>query len=122
MPHIHISFTPNLPAQDNLETLALNLHHAISPVVTSGVENFKSYILPLNRIVFASNDKEKALLRIDIRMYAGRSDEVKQQVAEIIINEAKKLFTDASCTTPTEISVEVRDIEKENSHSALIND
>lgn len=121
MPHIHISFTPNLPAQDNLETFALNLHRAISPVVASGVDNFKSYILPLNRVVLGNNDQEKALLRIDIRMYAGRSDEVKQQVADITLNEAKKLLSASSCTTPTEVSVEIRDIKKENAYSAVIN-
>lgn len=121
MPNIHITYTPNLPAQENLETLALNIHHAVSPIVASDVDNFKSYILPVARSVIGRNVQEKAVLHIDLRMYAGRTEEVKKQVADIIISEAKKLFTTGAGGPLTQISVEVRNIDKDHSHKVMIN-
>lgn len=121
MPNIHITYTQNLPAQEKLEAFALNIHHAVSPVVASDVDNFTSYILPVVRSVIGRNAQEKAVLHIDLRMYAGRTEEVKQRVADIIISEAKKLFTTNAGGPLTQISVEVRNIDKAHSHKVMIN-
>ncbi|VEJ53563.1 hypothetical protein [Pragia fontium] len=41
MPQIKLTYTPNLPAQDKLESFVLQLHQAVSPIISSDVSSFK---------------------------------------------------------------------------------
>ncbi|SQI35627.1 5-carboxymethyl-2-hydroxymuconate isomerase [Leminorella richardii] len=120
MPNIHVTYTPNLPGKEKLEKFALQIHSLVSPVIASDAENFKTYLVPAPHTVIGLGKQDKAVIHVDFRMFAGRSEAVKQEVAKIILASAKSLFTSAN-GVKTEISVEVGNLDNDNYHKIVIN-
>ncbi|GKX57213.1 hypothetical protein SOASR030_33250 [Leminorella grimontii] len=120
MPNIHVTYTPNLPAKEKLDDFALQIHSALAPVIASDASNFKTYLIPIAHAVIGLGNKEKAVMHVDFRMFAGRSAAVKQEVAKIILTKAKALFG-AAGGIETEITVEVGNLDNDNYHKVIVN-
>lgn len=120
MPNIHISYTDNLPAQDQLEAFATALHTLITPVIKTEVGNFKTFITPVARYVSGDGQAKKAFLQIDFRMLPGRSDEVKKETANIILAQAAHFFS-VENGIETRLIVEVGEIDQPNYYKTSIN-
>lgn len=120
MPNITVTYTPNLPTEEKLESFALEVHEAVAPIIGSGAANFKTYLIPIERSVIGLNDETKAVVHIDFRMFGGRSAVVKQEVASTILTLAKKWLS-LQGTVTTEISLEVGELDNDNYHKIIIN-
>lgn len=120
MPNIQMSYTTNLPAQDQLEAFALSVHNLVAPVVVTDVGNFKTFFNPVVRYAAGAGNTQKAFLQIDFRMLPGRTPEVKKEAADIILAQAAKYFSVAN-GVETSITVEIGTIDKENYHKVIVN-
>lgn len=120
MPNIQMSYTANLPAQEKLEAFAQKVHTLLAPVVVTDVGNFKTFFYPITRYVCGAGNPDKAFLQIDFRMLPGRTPEVKQAAAEIVLAQAALHFT-AEQGVETSITVEIGEIDKENYHKVIVN-
>ncbi|MBK5144348.1 hypothetical protein I2494_11565 [Budviciaceae bacterium BWR-B9] len=120
MPQIHITYTPNLPSQSQLESFVIQIHQSVSPLISSDASNFKTYLTPIERSVIGLADKEKAVMHIDFRMFAGRSASIKQEVAKTILALAKSTFSQPN-GVETEITLEVGNLDNDNYHKVIVN-
>lgn len=120
MPNITVTYTPNLPTEEKLESFALQIHQAVAPIIGSGAANFKTYLIPIERSVIGLDDKTKAVVHIDFRMFGGRSEAVKQDVAKTILALANQLLAKQGGIA-TEISLEVGELDNDNYHKIIIN-
>lgn len=120
MPNIQMSYTTNLPAQEQLEAFALSIHTLVAPVVVTDVGNFKTFFHPVTRYTAGAGNTQKAFLQIDFRMLPGRTPEVKKEAAEIILAQASKFFS-VENGIETSITVEIGTIDKENYHKVIVN-
>ncbi|WP_157952955.1 5-carboxymethyl-2-hydroxymuconate Delta-isomerase [Limnobaculum parvum] len=120
MPQIHITYTPNLPSQPQLEPFVIQIHNAVAPLISSDTSNFKTYLMPIERSVIGLADKEKAVMHIDFRMFTGRSAAIKQEVAKTILLLARNTFSSPN-GVETEITLEVGNLDNDNYHKVIIN-
>jgi len=112
MPHLNLEYTSNLGGKSPDAELLLRLHHVLESVAGIRIGNCKSRWREVDRWVVGAGEGESGFVHLDIRVFDGRSEEVRRAVGATALDILKRHFLPAPPGVELQITVEVREIRK----------
>lgn len=108
MPHIILEH--NLSAQDLedetlINTICKKLHRKLSQQETVKLESIKTRSIEVSNLIFADNLKKVTFAHVQLKLLAGRSEELKKKMSEALLEVLQNEIPGGS------LSVEVLELE-----------
>ena len=110
MPHIILEYSANLRQIVDFNKLFLDLHFLLHEHGDIAIKNCKSRALKLDDYLLADGKEEHGFVHLTIRIFAGRSSDLKKKISEQIRDLLLRYFNQPG----TEITVEIVDIDRES--------
>ena len=112
MPHLTLEHTSNVRPTREFDDLFEQLHAVLAE---NGVKiaNCKSRAMERSRFYVAEGDHSSAFVHLDVRFMEGRSPESKQTIGQKLLGALRECFVPPSEITDLQITVEIRDIERQ---------
>jgi 5-carboxymethyl-2-hydroxymuconate isomerase len=113
MPHLHMEYTPNLPALD-VGTALLRLNQTLMASGQFAAEfDIKSRAVQVGAFRVGTGLGERAFVHVKLALLSGRSAEVKKQLSQSLLAVLQEL-----CEWPADVEVqlcaEILDIDRES--------
>lgn len=108
MPHIIVEYTDHLNV--DLEKLTIELHRTLVGQETVKEEAVKTRAIPVKATVVGTGKCHDKMIHIQLKLLPGRSDELRQSMAEALFNTVKKVVFDDHIS----ISVETSELHAES--------
>jgi 5-carboxymethyl-2-hydroxymuconate isomerase len=112
MPHLCLEYTANVPQKIDFDTLFSELHHTLSDVGRIDIGNCKGRAVRLENYYVADGKADVAFVHLEVRLFAGRPDELKQQIAAALMNVLKAHFAQTGAGPAVQFSLEMRDVHQ----------
>jgi len=91
MPQITLEYTANILEKDLANALP-EIHHIVCEMLKTELANCKSRLQSVENYVIGDGAKDNAFVHLTIALLPGRSTELLQSTAEIILNKLKNYF------------------------------
>ncbi len=112
MPHLRLEYTANVPQKVDFQTLFADLQEALARVGGIPMANFKSRAYRLDTYRIADGSDDEAFVHLDVRMFEGRSDELKQAMLAAVMEVLKAHYAPTGAGPNVQVSVEIQDIRR----------
>ncbi len=107
MPHVVIDYSEKLAAQVPPKSLLKNVHQSVAQSGLFNVASIRSRMQSFDN--FCLGAEKQNFLHVCIKLFAGRSDEQKTQLTQLVISQLQQLSL-----TDVIVSCECTDIHKES--------
>lgn len=112
MPQITLHYTANITSSVHFDEMFLKIHRILNETGGVDIGNCKSRALRFEDYFIGEGKPEKAFVHLDVALLEGRSDEVKSELGNEILEYLKSAYGTAIKQTDLQITVEIRDIPK----------
>lgn len=112
MPHLRLEYTANIPHKVDSQALFADLQEALARVGGIPMANFKSRAYRLDAYRIADGSPDQAFVHLDIRMFEGRPDELKQAMLAAVMDVLKAHYPPTEAGPNVQLSVEIQDIRR----------
>lgn len=102
MPHIIVEYTEHLSI--DVPKLTIELHRALVAQDTVKEEAVKTRAIPVEATVVGTGKCHDKMIHINLKLLPGRSDELRQTMAEALFNTVKKVVFDDHISISVETS------------------
>lgn len=113
MPHLTLEYSQNAADGSDLVDLMRSLHEVVSESAGIKMDNCKSRAYAARDFHVGAGGGEQGFVHLDIRFLEGRPAAVKHSVGEQAGRCLVEWFQPAMETLELQVTVEVRDIERE---------
>ena len=103
MPHIIIEHDKEVATQINLSLLCKSLHSTLADQETVKPEAIKTRTIEIDHVIVADGTNNK-MIHVEVRLLGGRSDSLKETMANALFLRAQELLVDISCSLTVNIS------------------
>ena len=103
MPHIIVEYSETLTALD-VPKLVMELHHDLATRETINIHAIKSRAIPVQYVLVGNNDELDKMIHITLKLLPGRSDELKKEMAQGLIDKSKHLAHDERVSVTCEVA------------------
>ena len=114
MPHIRLEYTDNINIPTNFDDLFKKLHRVLVEYGDIDINNCKSRAIKLDRYLFSDGQTNGSFVHLDVRIFAGRSEEVLHTIGEHLRSVLAENFVKDKARDNVQITIEVQEIKKEN--------
>lgn len=112
MPHLRLEYTANVQQKTGFDALFSELHHALANVGGINIGNCKGRAFRLDDYYVADGQAGVAFVHLDVRILAGRPDELKQTIGAALMDVLKAHYAPSGAGPEVQLSVEIQDIHK----------
>lgn len=112
MPHLRLEYTANVPQKVDFQALFADLQGTLARVGGIPMANFKSRAYRLDNYRIADGNADQAFVHLDIRMFEGRPDELKQAMLAAVMDVLKAHYPPVDGGPNVQLSVEIQDIRR----------
>jgi len=112
MPHLRLEYTANIAQKVDFQALFADLQGALSRVGGIPMANFKSRAYRLDAYRIAEGSPDQAFVHLDIRMFEGRPDDLKQAMLAAVMDVLKSHYAATGAGPEIQFSVEIQDIRR----------
>ncbi|WP_434777005.1 5-carboxymethyl-2-hydroxymuconate Delta-isomerase [Neisseria sp. Ec49-e6-T10] len=118
MPLMCIQYSEHLPNKQKIKSFVVEAHEYIASLVNTELNSFKTRIVPVAEFIVGDGktDEQRAVLFVDFRMLPGRTDEVKKQVGDYLLQKAQAAFQEGITRIQVHIQVQVGQLDAPNYH------
>ncbi len=113
MPHLTLEYTDNIQADINFEDLFSELHGVLVQFADIDINNCKSRAIKLDNYFISDGVNPDSFVHLSVRIFSGRSDELKKTIGEQLKNVLIDKFTNQSNKASPQITIEIQEINKE---------
>jgi 5-carboxymethyl-2-hydroxymuconate isomerase len=103
MPHIIIEHDHQTKNEVDLKAFAQNMHDVLALQETVKLEAIKTRTIEIQNLIIADNSIER-IVHITVLLLKGRSDELKQKMAEALFDKAKVFFQEQSISVTVNVT------------------
>lgn len=103
MPHIRIEHSKEIADAIYIDNLARELHELLGEQESIEPNNVKTRSIQVDN-VYLGKDIEQNFLHITVQLLPGRSDELKDEIAEALFNRTKEVSQAHTCRISVELS------------------
>lgn len=111
MPHLHLEYSPNLENCIDMAGLCDELRRTAAGIETFPLAGVRVRATRVDHCAIADGNPKHGFIHLTIRLRAGRSQPVKQDVIERIFDALKDFTAPAMGTLSLALSAEMRDID-----------
>jgi len=112
MPHLTLEYTANIPAPKDPAQIMKAMHEVLHEVGGVKIENCKSRIKAADPFFISRGEESAAFLHLDVRLIEGRTNELKQEIGDGLLDILKQEYKKEMQTRDLQITVEIRDIKR----------
>jgi len=113
MPQIKLEYTDNIPDKINFEDTFSKIHHLLHDIAGIAIHNCKSRAVKLDKYYIGDGISKSKFVHLEIALLEGRTKEIKQRIAEEILQILKKNYLTKRLIDDLQVTVEIKDIKKE---------
>lgn len=113
MPHITLQYSDNIAGRMDFDTMFSKIHDALGEMAGIDIKNCKSRAIKLADYRVAGGGAELAFAHLEVRILAGRSDELKGAIGGRLLGILKDHIQDADPERNPGITVEICDIQRQ---------
>ncbi len=113
MPQISLEYSSNITQKVESALLLGEITSVISAAAEIPVGNFKSRLLRREEYLVGEGDERDAFVHLDVGIFSGRTLDVKRRIGEDCIEYLEEYFSLSAGELSLQITVEIRDMEKE---------
>ncbi len=103
MPHITVEYCDTLTALD-VPKLVMELHKDLATRDTIDIHGIKSRAIPVQYVLVGDNNDFDKMIHITLKLLPGRSDALKREMAQGLIDVSKHLAHDERVSVTCEIA------------------
>lgn len=111
MPHFHIEYSGNLEKTVDMSALCEVVRATAAGIDTFPMPGIRVRAIPADHWAVADGDPKHGFIDIEIRLRAGRSDEVKRDATQQIFDAVKSFLAPVLSYHSLALSLEMRDID-----------
>ncbi len=112
MPHVVLEYSDNLVDRPDLGRLLLEIHEALLATGAFVRDDIKSRAIRHDTYAVADGAPGRGFVAVEVRILAGRSDEVKAAAADGVLAALERAFPESLARQPVGLSVEIRDMDR----------
>ena len=113
MPHIILQYTNNISSKKDFNSLFLGIHTLLLKKAGINPENCKSRAIKLTDYYIGKGDKPNAFVHLEIRIFQGRSLEIKQEIGNEVLKLLKNHFDDIPENMDIQYTIEIIEMNPE---------
>jgi 5-carboxymethyl-2-hydroxymuconate isomerase len=115
MPHIIIEHSNNLKIERKIfEDFLVAIHQGLAAMGEFKIEDIKSRVYSSDLFLVGAPGVERGFVHCSLIIFPGRSAETKKTASQLILNQLQQHFENHFSNHPIELTVEVREIERES--------
>ncbi|WP_131782404.1 hypothetical protein [Legionella gresilensis] len=107
MPHLVLEYSNNIDIRPEVITFFAKAHSLLEKMLPTKLSSCKSRCISYDNFYIGSGQIDNAMIHLTLKMLAGRSDSVKEQVGQKLIELMKKCFQQRNKNLNLEFSVEI---------------
>jgi len=111
MPHIHITYSANLEDVIDITDLCNTLRLACIEFGVAPVAGVRVRAVKCDHYSIADGDAKHGYIDFSVRLREGRTDEIKQNLTNVLFAAAQSYLADQFKTHSIALSMETRDID-----------
>jgi 5-carboxymethyl-2-hydroxymuconate isomerase len=119
VPQISIEYSSNLGGSFDARGLAARVHELVAATVDTELANCKTRIIELSQFVIGDGGEDQAMIHVDIRILSGRPEATKRQLGEKVMAALQGMAAKPP-ELKVQLTVEVRELDRENYHKQLV--
>jgi 5-carboxymethyl-2-hydroxymuconate isomerase len=113
MPHLTLQYTSNIAQKVDFDNLFAQCHRILADVGGIKIENCKSRAIKLDDYTIGSGEPDDAFVHVDLKFLAGRTEALKQEIGNHILNILRKTYTPSLAERNLQITIQIQDIQRE---------
>jgi len=113
MPHLTLEYTANVGQPVDSGTVFLQIHRMLAEVGGVKIAHCKSRSRAVENFFIAEGGENAGFVHLDLRLLAGRSVQLKQELGTAALKILEQHFSTALGKLELQITVSVIDIERE---------
>jgi 5-carboxymethyl-2-hydroxymuconate isomerase len=111
MPHLILEYSDNIPGIPEFKKLFSELHQVLVQVADIDIRNCKSRAIKLDNFSIADGQNTTSFVHLSLRIFSGRSDEIKIKMGENLRRVLADNFCPESSAKDVLITVEIDEID-----------
>lgn len=112
MPHLRLEYSSNVTGVPKASVLFEKLHAAMHDVAHISQANCKSRMLKTSDYFVADGSYGQAFVHLEVRLLAGRSNELKQSLGEALLQLLLQEIGEHNSTLDLQTTVELVEMER----------
>lgn len=112
MPIINFEYTDNLKIQPKIKEFLLKTHHTLVREINTDLTTCRSSIYQVSDYVIGDGNINNAYIIMRIQMLPGRTDQVKNHLGELLLEEINAAFGDEIKRCNTQVRVYLTETDK----------
>ena len=113
MPHLLLEYSDNVSPDRSFEALGESLHEALAVFETFKLADIKSRWMAREGFRHGNGDRKNAFVHLRLEILSGRPAALKKTVGVKLLELLKQEFAQASKDLHLDISLEIRDLDRE---------
>lgn len=112
MPVLNFEYTSNIPIDHKVHDFLLETHHLLVREIKTDLPTCRSSICKITNFLIGDGHQDNAAISLTIRMLPGRSDEIKDRVGHLLLQNIKNYFADDISNLNMQIRVYLTETDK----------
>ena len=113
MPQIILQYTDNIIQKKDFIHLFSKIHTALSGSAGINPENCKSRAIKLTDYFIGDGDKSNAFVHLELRIFQGRTEDIKQHIGNEVLKLLQKYFDDIPENLDIQYTIEIIEMNPE---------
>ena len=118
MPQIRIEYSANVASSFDARGFAGRVHEIVPAMVDTDLGNCKTRLVELSHFLVGDGSSEHAMIHVDVRILSGRSQPQKEQLGKAVLAALEESVRESHLKV--QMTVEVRELDRDNYHKRLI--
>ena len=114
MPQISLEYSTNAKVKTSWKRIFHSIHGIIHKETGVDMENCKSRAISRDSFYIGEGGDAKAFVHLEVALLAGKTEKVKHKTGELLLHLLGQDFEGQTPETALQITVELRDISREN--------
>lgn len=119
MPHLTLEFTAPLPVALDLQSVLAGLHRVLGDLGYFRLAELKSRAVPLECTRIGDGARPGVFVHLTVAILSGRDPLSRQRISEVCLTELLTQFDAITRRFPCDVTVEVREMERESYGKAM---
>ncbi|WNI16062.1 5-carboxymethyl-2-hydroxymuconate Delta-isomerase [Actinacidiphila sp. ITFR-21] len=112
MPHLVLEYSGNVRDDIRSGPLLRELHGVLALAGGFRVQDFKGRAVRMADYAIGDGSIEQAFVNLDLRTFAGKSDELKQAISQAALDVLVRAFSRTMAETACDISVQITELDR----------
>ena len=111
MPHLILEYSSNIVEKEDFSDYFENAHNLLVEKISTNINACKSRAIKCNNYYLGDGNINNAFIHLTLKILSGRSEEMKTEIANALIDLTKDNFSKSLAAFNLKISIEVADLQ-----------